>query len=291
MIITLEHYFLWFLFYSFVGWMYESILVSCQQHRLVNRGFLNGPLCPIYGTGAILGVAILGNVHNPIIIFLISMVGATILEYTTSWVMEQLFHARWWDYSNFRFNLQGRVCLLGALIFGLGGVGVVLGSQPYVERVTDMIPLPMLHTLVTVLALITIIDLAVTVAGMLEFERGSIPSLRWCRMWRHAPVARGSGAPVRYPTGCVSFRRIRLSVCAGPSMASSTHSRSVCSSPSRSSRCRIVRTSSTLCANLWARAARIRRFTESRGSAGVRHCRHVLRNLTVPNWAVLFTIR
>ena len=171
MITTLEHYFLWFLFYSFVGWMYESILVSCQQHRLVNRGFLNGPLCPIYGTGAILGVAILGNVRNPIIIFLISMVGATILEYTTSWVMEQLFHARWWDYSNFRFNLQGRVCLLGALIFGLGGVGVVLGSQPYVERVTDMIPLPMLHTLVTVLALITIIDLAVTVAGMLEFER------------------------------------------------------------------------------------------------------------------------
>ena len=171
MIATLEHYFLWFLFYSFVGWMYESILVSCQQHRLVNRGFLNGPLCPIYGTGAILGVAILGNVRNPIIIFLISMVGATILEYTTSWVMEQLFHARWWDYSNFRFNLQGRVCLLGALIFGLGGVGVVLGSQPYVERVTDMIPLPMLHTLVTVLALITIIDLAVTVTGMLEFEQ------------------------------------------------------------------------------------------------------------------------
>ena len=72
---------------------------------------------PIYGTGAILGVAILGNVHNPIIIFLISMVGATILEYTTSWVMEQLFHARWWDYSNFRFNLQGRVCLLGTLMF------------------------------------------------------------------------------------------------------------------------------------------------------------------------------
>lgn len=171
MITTLEHYFLWFLFYSFVGWMYESILVSCQQHRLVNRGFLNGPLCPIYGTGAILGVAILGNVRNPIIIFLISMVGATILEYTTSWVMEQLFHARWWDYSNFRFNLQGRVCLLGALIFGLGGVGVVLGSQPYVERVTDMMPLPMLHTLVTVLALITIIDLAVTVTGMLEFEQ------------------------------------------------------------------------------------------------------------------------
>lgn len=171
MIITLEHYFLWFLFYSFVGWMYESILVSCQQHRLVNRGFLNGPLCPIYGTGAILGVAILGNVHNPIIIFLISDGGRHDTRIHNLVGHGAAVPRRWWDYSNFRFNLQGRVCLLGALIFGLGGVGVVLGSQPYVERVTDMIPLPMLHTLVTVLALITIIDLAVTVAGMLEFER------------------------------------------------------------------------------------------------------------------------
>lgn len=171
MIIALEHYFLWFLFYSFVGWVYESILVSCQERRLVNRGFLNGPLCPIYGTGAVLGIAVLGNLHNPIIIFLISMVGATILEYTTSWVMEELFHARWWDYSNFRFNVQGRVCLLGAVIFGIAGVVIVLGAQPYVAQFTDLIPVPMLHTLVTVLALVTIIDLAVTVAGMLEFEQ------------------------------------------------------------------------------------------------------------------------
>ncbi|MDU3799094.1 MAG: putative ABC transporter permease [Bifidobacterium breve] len=115
MIIALEHYFLWFLFYSFVGWVYESILVSCQERRLVNRGFLNGPLCPIYGTGAVLGIAVLGNLHNPIIIFLI--------------------------------------------------------SQPYVAQFTDLIPVPMLHTLVTVLALVTIIDLAVTVAGMLGFEQ------------------------------------------------------------------------------------------------------------------------
>lgn len=171
MMIALEHYFLWFLFYSFVGWVYESILVSCQERRLVNRGFLNGPLCPIYGTGAVLGIAVLGNLHNPIIIFLISMVGATILEYTTSWVMEELFHARWWDYSNFRFNVQGRVCLLGAVIFGIAGVVIVLGAQPYVAQFTDLIPVPMLHTLVTVLALVTIIDLAVTVTGMLEFEQ------------------------------------------------------------------------------------------------------------------------
>ncbi len=195
------------------------------------------------------------------------MVGATILEYTTSWVMEQLFHARWWDYSNFRFNLQGHVCLLGALIFGLGGVGVVLGSQPYVERVTDMIPLPMLHTLVTVLALITIIDLAVTVAGMLEFERvlDSVSQVV-------QDVAARAGGTWQWGSSAVSDRMRELSRDTVERLRWAVNGvinaqQKRCSSPSRSSRCRIVRTSSTLCANLWARAARIRRFTESRGSA------------------------
>ena len=168
---TIETWFLWLMIYSIIGWVYESTICSIGHRKLINRGFLNGPYCPIYGTGAVLVLLVLGRIQNPVLLFFAGALVTCSLEYLTSWLMEKLFHARWWDYSNFRFNLQGRVCLLGALIFGLGGVGVVLGSQPYVERVTDMIPLPMLHTLVTVLALITIIDLAVTVAGMLEFER------------------------------------------------------------------------------------------------------------------------
>ena len=160
-----------FIIYAFIGWCTEVSYAALDTGKFVNRGFLNGPYCPIYGTGAVLVLLVLGRIQNPVLLFFAGALVTCSLEYLTSWLMEKLFHARWWDYSNFRFNLQGRVCLLGALIFGLGGVGVVLGSQPYVERVTDMIPLPMLHTLVTVLALITIIDLAVTVAGMLEFER------------------------------------------------------------------------------------------------------------------------
>lgn len=92
-----EKLFLWFLFYSFCGWVYESILVSILERRPVNRGFLNGPLCPIYGAGAVGAVVVMGQVHNPLVVFLLSMVGASILEYVTSWVMEALFHARWWD--------------------------------------------------------------------------------------------------------------------------------------------------------------------------------------------------
>ena len=118
-----EKLFLWFLFYSFCGWVYESILVSILERRPVNRGFLNGPLCPIYGVGAVGAVVVLGQVHNPLVVFLLSMVGASILEYVTSWVMEALFHARWWDYSDYKFNLNGRICLLGAFVFGVGGVG------------------------------------------------------------------------------------------------------------------------------------------------------------------------
>lgn len=171
MILAAEHLFLWFILYSFAGWVYESILVSIQERRPVNRGFLNGPLCPIYGVGAILAIVLLGRMTNPAAIFLCSMIGATVLEYATSVAMERLFHARWWDYSNFRFNVNGRVCLLGAVVFGIGGVAIVLGVQPVVASLTAMIPLPAVHALAVVLVLLTLIDLSVTVAGILDFER------------------------------------------------------------------------------------------------------------------------
>ncbi|NMM93571.1 putative ABC transporter permease [Bifidobacterium oedipodis] len=171
MLIALERLFLWFLLYSFIGWVYESILVSVQERRFVNRGFLNGPLCPIYGTGASLAIVLLGHMTNPVLIFLISMIGATLLEYVTSWGMERLFHARWWDYSNFHFNINGRVCLLGAVVFGFGGVAIVLGAQPIVAELSNMIPIPALHTLATVLFILTAIDVAVTVAGILDFAQ------------------------------------------------------------------------------------------------------------------------
>ncbi|KAB7788638.1 putative ABC transporter permease [Bifidobacterium cebidarum] len=167
----LEYLFLWFIFYSFAGWVYESILVSCQQRRWVNRGFLNGPLCPIYGTGAVAGVVILGHIHNPVALFFLAMIGASVLEYFTSWAMEQLFHARWWDYSHFHFNLNGRICLLGAVVFGIGGVLIVDVIQPEVARVTDMIPLQIIHALFVALMVLTIVDTIVTVCGIVNFEQ------------------------------------------------------------------------------------------------------------------------
>ncbi|KFI47738.1 putative ABC transporter permease [Bifidobacterium biavatii] len=171
MLLHVEYLFLWFLFYSFCGWVYESILVSVKERRPVNRGFLNGPLCPIYGTGAVLAVELLGRMTNPVLIFIVSSIGACALEYATSWGMEQLFHARWWDYSHFKFNVNGRICLLGAIVFGIGGVAIVDGVQPWVARVTGMVPLPVIHWVSFVCLVLIVIDTAVTVVGIVDFDQ------------------------------------------------------------------------------------------------------------------------
>ena len=166
--LMLEYPFLWFLFYSFAGWVYESILVSVSERRLVNRGFLNGPICPIYGCGAVLAIVLLHDLHNPFAVFLISSIGACILEYVTSWGMEKLFHARWWDYSHRRFNIQGRICLLGAIVFGLLGVLITDVIQPEVNRITQMIPLPVVHWMCVIFMAFIVVDTIITVLGIID---------------------------------------------------------------------------------------------------------------------------
>lgn len=113
-----------------------------------------------------LAIVLLRDFTNPIEIFLISSFGASILEYITSWGMEKLFHARWWDYSHYRFNIQGRICLLGAIVFGFGGVLIIDVVQPQVERLTAMIPLLAVHVICAVAAIVVIIDTIVTVVGI-----------------------------------------------------------------------------------------------------------------------------
>ena len=113
--------FLLFLIYSTLGWCGEMIYCSIGQRKLCEkRGFLNGPLCPIYGHGALLVLVVLGQRwNNPISTFLIGMVLTSTVEYLTSYLMEKLFHMRWWDYSHHHFQLNGRICLLNSTLFGL----------------------------------------------------------------------------------------------------------------------------------------------------------------------------
>ncbi len=137
---TVCNYFLWFLFYSLFGWTYESIYCSILGRKWINRGFLNGPICPIYGAGATLFLVALRWLHNPILIFFAGMISASALEYATSWALEKMFHTRWWEYDDFFLNIHGRVCLLAGSVFGAFAVILIQWVHPWVEQVTYQIP-------------------------------------------------------------------------------------------------------------------------------------------------------
>ena len=126
----IETWFLIFLTYSCIGWFMEVVVSVQMHHRPSNRGFLIGPLCPIYGAGALVMTFLLRNTENIIEIFIVSIVAATVLEYGTSYVMEKLFRVRWWDYSHEKFNINGRVCLKMLLAFGIMGVIVTRITNP-----------------------------------------------------------------------------------------------------------------------------------------------------------------
>lgn len=129
--LTLECYILLFFTGAFLGWVMEVVCKLIQFGRFINRGFLIGPYCPIYGFGAVLVTALLTPFSaSPPAVFVLAMAVCGTLEYLTSYAMEKLFHARWWDYSHRRFNLNGRVCAGTLIPFGLMGLGMVYVARP-----------------------------------------------------------------------------------------------------------------------------------------------------------------
>ncbi len=133
--------FLLYIAYSTLGWCGEMLYCSIPKGKLCEkRGFLNGFLCPIYGHGALLVLyALHGGFQNPFLTFFFGAIVTSILEYFTSWLMEKLFHMRWWDYSHYKFQINGRVCLLNSTCFGLACVLLCHLVQPWLwARVTGL---------------------------------------------------------------------------------------------------------------------------------------------------------
>ena len=133
-------YFLLFITYSFLGWCMEVIVTLIEQKKFVNRGFLIGPYCPIYGYG-VLGILFLigENTHDIISIFLKSILICSILEYFTSYIMEKIFKARWWDYSQKKFNINGRICLETMVPFGILGTFCFYILNPLLLKIIKLI--------------------------------------------------------------------------------------------------------------------------------------------------------
>ena len=130
---------LWFFAYSFLGWLWEVVYSLVKHRRFVNRGFVYGPVCPIYGAGALMAIVVVGPLGNPFAQFVLGGLLAGVMEFATSWVMERLFHARWWDYTGYFGNIQGRVCLLGVCVFGLMAVLVDHVVHPLVAQATRLL--------------------------------------------------------------------------------------------------------------------------------------------------------
>ena len=133
---NLIKYILLFFFYSAGGWLLESIYCSIGEKRIVNRGFLTGPLCPIYGTAALVMTILIYNPFKdrPLIIFILGIILCDIVEYFTSYIMEKLFSARWWDYTYEFLNIKGRICLKHTLYWGIISVAFVRVLHPAVEN-------------------------------------------------------------------------------------------------------------------------------------------------------------
>lgn len=163
---------LYFFVYGFLGWCTEVAFAACKERKFVNRGFLNGPICPIYGIGVGIVVQFLTPYKdNFILLYVTSVVLVTALEWVTGFILEKVFHNKWWDYSKMPLNLNGYVCLLFSLIWGVACVAIVEFIHPVIHKVLSWIPKPIGIGLIVVLGIAILADLYVTVSTILKMNR------------------------------------------------------------------------------------------------------------------------
>ena len=163
---------LYFFVYGFLGWCTEVIFAAFKQHRFVNLGFLNGPICPIYGVGVTLVIACLEAFQsNLLLLYISSVILVTVLEGVTGWAMDKLFHNKWWDYSKLPFNIGGYVCLLFSLIWGVACVFIVYFVHPLIHQVLSLIPHTAGIALIAILGIALLSDIIVTTSAIVKFNQ------------------------------------------------------------------------------------------------------------------------
>ncbi len=167
-------YFLLFMTYSFIGWIIEIIDRFKVNKRIVNRGFLIGPYVPIYGCCSILMILLLRSVRNPITMFAYCILIASTGEYLTSYIMEKVFHARWWDYSDYKYNLNGRICLINCLGFGILGFILIKYLNNFLYNIYSNLNMTTLNIIFYTLITIFTIDLIVSFIVIFKVKKMSL---------------------------------------------------------------------------------------------------------------------
>lgn len=159
-----------FWLYSILGFLMETTVVSIKNKRIVNRGFLLGPYCPIYGTGSILLLSIKSYQTEPLVVFILAIVICSLVEYITSYIMELIFRVRWWDYSNRFLNINGRICLANTICFGLLGMLIVCFLNPFFINYISNMNYIILNIITIILFITTTIDIVLTTITMFDIR-------------------------------------------------------------------------------------------------------------------------
>ena len=142
----------------------ESIFRSIMEKKIINTGFLKGPICPIYGIGAIIMFTFLQSLENNIVLlFLVSIIILTLWEYIVGVMLEKMFHTRYWDYSDHRFNIQGRICLSNSIYWGVLGVVFVKYIHPNIQNLIQKVDIKLLYFIVTILMVVFIVDMITSI--------------------------------------------------------------------------------------------------------------------------------
>lgn len=180
---TLYQILWYFMIYSLIGWMIEVSYHAITLGKVVNRGFLNGPICPVYGSGVIMVLIVLyltgfitgfeTNVDeaHPLLLFIIGILFATLIEFLAGFILDKLFHARWWDYSDRKFNINGYICLEFSMIWGLAIAFVLRVIQPGIENIVDIIPHILGILFLVIIYLVFIADIVITVLTVLKMNK------------------------------------------------------------------------------------------------------------------------
>ncbi|MDO5559471.1 MAG: putative ABC transporter permease [Oscillospiraceae bacterium] len=168
---TLFQVFFFFSFWSVFGWFMEVIDRTLETGGFENRGFLNGPFCPIYGFGVLLLEFLLRPLQNNLVLlYILSVIICSTVELSVGLLLERLFHAKWWDYSDKKFNYKGFICLKISLLWGVGSVMVIRVVQPLIEKLVNYLP----YTFGNILAILTLAtittDLFATLGDIRNFN-------------------------------------------------------------------------------------------------------------------------
>ncbi|SHI87244.1 putative ABC transporter permease [Parasporobacterium paucivorans] len=165
-------YLCFFLFYAFAGWITEVVYAAVDTGKFVNRGFLNGPLCPVYGFGVIAVVRILSPVQeNPLLLFFGAVLLTSIVELASGWLLEKAFNERWWDYSDEPFNFLGYICIKFSLFWGFACLFMIKIVHPGLVRLIEILPNKAVYAVLIVLYSILLIDILATVQTVLRLNR------------------------------------------------------------------------------------------------------------------------